>query len=125
PDTVLLGARHEGALLWNYLTNEEVRSESELITGPQGSFVSVTAAEYSPNGKLVAVATNDNFTRVYNSKTGDLVWTLGGHIDWVSDLAFSDDGLRLISASLDNSLIVWNLETGAQEFTLTGHIDNV
>ena len=48
-----------------------------------------------------------------------------GHLDVVTNVAFSPDGSTLASASLDNTVFLWDVVTGAYKETLIGHTDAV
>lgn len=69
---------------------------------------------YSPNGVYLAAACGENlmFTiKLFNTETGQLVYTFNGHHDMVYDLAWSHDSTRIISASSDSSVKIWNIKT--------------
>ena len=57
--------------------------------------------------------------------TGEQKWTLTGHTNYVSSIAFSPDGRTLVSGSWDETVCLWDAETGEQKRTLTGHTDSV
>ena len=75
---------------------------------------SVTAVAASPDGKLVAVAGDDNIIRLFNATDGKPVRELKGHAGPVGALRFSDDSAALYSGSADQSLRVWAVATGAE-----------
>ena len=51
------------------------------------------------------------------------VYTLVGHSNAVTSVAFSPDGATLASGSEDKTIEMWKLETGKRWYTLTGHSD--
>src|SRR5271170_443018 len=59
----------------------------------------VLAVAFSPDGKLLASASDDHTVRLWDPATGASLQTLEGHSDSVLALAFSPDGKLLASAS--------------------------
>ena len=76
----------------------------------------VTALALQPNGPLLAAAGDDHVVRVWNRETGDLVWRLKGHDDWVRSVTFSPDGMFLASGGNDCRVIFWDLMEGTKAF---------
>jgi WD40 repeat protein len=72
----------------------------------------VTALAIQPHGTLLAAAGDDHDVRVWDRDTGQLVWQLKGHSDWVRSLAFSPDGEVLVSGGNDRRVIFWGVTTG-------------
>jgi WD40 repeat protein len=68
---------------------------------------------FSPNGRLLASASNDRTVRLWDPATGALTQTLEGHSDSVWSVAFSPDGRLLASASHDRTVRLWDPATGA------------
>ncbi|KAN0083541.1 WD40-repeat-containing domain protein [Elaphomyces granulatus] len=85
----------------------------------------VYAVAFSPDGKVLASASNDNTVRLWDATTGAWKQTLEGHRDSVNAVAFSPDGKVLASGSDDNTVRLWDATTGAWKQTLEGHRDLV
>jgi WD40 repeat protein/serine/threonine protein kinase len=65
---------------------------------------------FSPGGEAVA-AGDDLTVRVWNSRTGELLWQRD-HAGWVHTVDFSHDGGRLLSTSYDGTARIWSAKTG-------------
>ncbi|AKG20075.1 NACHT and WD repeat domain-containing protein [Calothrix sp. 336/3] len=85
----------------------------------------VNGVSFSPDGKTLASASNDNTVKLWDTDTGKLLKSLTGHTEWVNGVSFSPDGKTLASASGDNTVKLWDTATGKVIKTLTGHIDSV
>jgi WD40 repeat protein len=72
----------------------------------------VNAAAFSPDGKRVVTASEDNTARVWDATTGIPVTAPLEHQSAVTAAAFSLDGTRVVTASADNTARVWDATTG-------------
>jgi WD40 repeat protein len=68
---------------------------------------SVTAANYSPDGKRIVTSSNDRTARVWDAASGNLLAILPGHTAAVNWASFSADGKRVATASGDSSARVY------------------
>jgi WD40 repeat protein len=76
---------------------------------------------FSPDGKTLASASEDNTIKLWNLESQKPIATLTGHSSSVLSVAFSRDGLTLAAASADKTIKVWNLQSQKPIATLTGH----
>ncbi len=86
---------------------------------------SVNGISVSPNGEMLASASDDYTVKLWNISTGKEIRTLSGHTNQVWGVSFSPDGKMLASASADNTVKLWNPYTGKEIRTLIGHKDAV
>jgi WD40 repeat protein len=54
-----------------------------------------------------------------------LRWTLNGHFDNITRIAWAADGKRLAAASKDHKIQIWNTESGDLVSVLEGHTDTI
>ena len=66
--------------------------------------------EFSPNGKLMAAAYNDNVIRLFDTTNWELKGELLGHTDYPQSMYFDADGTRLVSTASDKTVRVWDIE---------------
>lgn len=79
---------------------------------------------YSPDGKLLAVASEIGIW-LYDAHNGQELNLIVGHTDEVYSVSFSPDGKTIASGSTDNTVRLWDVQTGIEKLKLTGHWDRV
>ena len=85
----------------------------------------VDTKSFSPDGKLIVTASDDNTAIVWNVENGEAIDTLKGHTKTINSASFSPDGKLIVTASDDNTAIVWNVENGEAIDTLKGHTKTI
>jgi len=85
-----------------------------------GSYPSFSDRYLSPDGRLIASASEDKTCKLWSPKTGKLVWTLKTAFG-TDSMVFSADGRQIATSSCKNEVWVWDVISGARMLVLSGH----
>jgi WD40 repeat protein len=91
----------------------------------QGHAEAVRTVTFSPDGRMLASASDDGTIKLWEVITGKLRATLQGESQHNNSLAFSADGKLLGRGGPHETISRWNLTSGQQTFKLDGHTGNV
>ena len=70
----------------------------------------ILRGEFSPDGKLVVTAGEDDTARLWDVATGRPVGSPMQHQDDVVAVAFTHDGQRVVTGSRDDTAMIWDIE---------------
>lgn len=90
-----------------------------------GHLASVNAVDWSPDGRLIASASDDRFVQIFDAQSGQRKLIYSGHTEEVAAVAWSPNGRLIASGSQDTTAQVWNAANCTKVFTYKGHRDRV
>jgi WD40 repeat protein len=94
----------------------------DLATGGvlslRGHTAIVLGLACSPDGRRLATGSDDRTIKLWDTTTGEEVFTLRGHTSGVLCVAFSPDGRRIASGGIDRTVKVWDTSPPASDTML-------
>jgi mono/diheme cytochrome c family protein len=85
----------------------------------------VLAADFSPDGKRLALGGPGKTVKVFHTETGALAYKIAKHTDWITALEFSPEGNRLATADRAGGIHVWESADGGIFLSLSEHKESV
>ena len=73
----------------------------------------MNSCDISPDGTLLATASDDRTVRLWELPDGTSKAVLTGHLSWVEGCAFSPDGALLATTSRDRTIRLWDTRSHA------------
>jgi len=95
---------------WYYLWR---LCQAENARALRGHSAQVRDVALAPDGKMLATASYDGTTKLWNSASGRLMATLKGHRGQVTAVAFAPSG-KLVTTASDGVVKLWDLTSGTE-----------
>jgi len=111
--SLAFGRISSGIMVMEATTGETIAET--LIPVPVGD------VRYSPDGRWLATASDDNKIRLWNTTDYSLEQTLVGHTNFVNGVVFNPDGSLLVSGGHDRKVGIWDVQNGEALKFLEGH----
>ena len=94
------GGKFGHAVVWDVRTGRRVTELGK-------EFDQVMSADITPDHRKVALATNTKKVKCYDTASGELLYTIAKHTEWVTGADFSPDGILLATADRNGNVMVW------------------
>jgi WD40 repeat protein/mono/diheme cytochrome c family protein len=85
----------------------------------------VLAADWSPDGKWVALGGSGRTVKVFATADGREVYRIRKHTDWITSIAFSPDSRYLATGDRAGGIHLWEPSSGAIVLSLSEHRDAI
>jgi WD40 repeat protein len=104
-----------------YQTSEATQGSPDIVWTRTGHLLQVNAVAFSPDGQLLASASDDHTVKLWRVTDGFLLATLTGHFEEVTSVAFSHNGEMLASGSMDRNIKLWRVSDQSLIRTMGGY----
>lgn len=106
---------------WYYLW-QLCHSGRQMLPTHKGDVYGIA---FSPDGRMLATASEDEKVHVWDAATGQLLTSLSENAGELNCVAFSPDGGLLAIGADDGSILIRKTDSWQLHATLAGHSDNV
>ncbi len=108
------GGKAGNAVVWDVKTGRRVMEAGH-------EFDQVMCADISPSHRMIVIGSPSKKVKCYSANTGEELYIIKKHAEWILNVAFSPDGVLLASADRNGGIIISEAETGGEFYLLEGH----
>jgi len=120
------GARIERTVLmkggWHVRLPLRAPNAPQLELVPQtGHTNDIWSVDFSPDGRRVLTASNDDLAILWDAETGRTLRTFAGHVNGLIFAHFTPDGTRIVTGAGDSTAALWDPNSGEKLRTFNAH----
>lgn len=108
------GGKSGNAVVWDVKTGRRVTEVGH-------EFDQVMSADISPNHAMIVIGSPSKKVKCYNAGSGEELYVIKKHTEWVLQVAFSPDGVLLATADRNGGIIISEAANGGEFYVLDGH----
>ncbi len=117
--SLLLISGGRGAKQGNVVLHDVTTGKRLIVIGDE--LDAVLTADVDKTLSYVALGGPLKLVKIFSAGSGELLYEMDKHTDWVTALEFSPDGKFLATADRAGGLVVWEAETGREYQVCDGH----
>ena len=83
------------------------------------------SADITPDHRKIVIGTNSKKVKCYDVATGEELYVIAKHTEWVTGADFSPDGILLATSDRNGNVFVWEADNGGEFYPLGQHKGSV
>ncbi|WP_185711165.1 NACHT domain-containing protein [Arachnia propionica] len=103
-------------------TSKGSKKSTRRLSWITGHRQNITSIACHPDGSTLATSSSDGMIIIWDSCSGEILYTLKGHVGIKSNISYHPDGNTLATTTWGHSVTIWSTQTGQKIHTLKGHM---